>query len=193
MIYNNAFVSNVNALRCGAGGRPRAATRWCCKRRIGRFSPSVETVKMFLLYLLCCACADDQAACNLMWGWLFDKGRIVTDFICNFSGIFLFICKGLLWKKKKQQPDCLVFDEQRQQQRLQPLRGKDTPSSDSETGLEWRPWTMHEGGCQVLRSEILPPNPPPLAASSFLPCTVVYTWATVEHICQAKRGRTMKQ
>lgn len=44
-----------------------------------------------------------------------------------------------------------------------------------------------------LRSEILPPNPPPLAASSFLPSTVVYTWATVEHICRAKRGRTMKQ
>lgn len=153
----------------------------------------IENV-LFVSAVQCCACADDQAACNLMWGWLFDKGRIVTDFICNFSGIFLFYLRGLE-KKTQQRPDCLVLDEQRQQQqqRLLPLRGKDTPSSDSETGLEWRPWTMHEGGCQVLRSEILPPNPPPLAASSFLPRTVVYTWATVEHICRAKRGRTMQQ
>lgn len=37
------------------------------------------------------------------------------------------------------------------------------------------------------------PNPPPSGPSSFLLCTVVYTWATMNHICWKKRGRTMKQ
>lgn len=36
-------------------------------------------------------------------------------------------------------------------------------------------------------------QPPPPGPSSFLRCTVVYTWATMNHICWKKRGRTMKQ
>lgn len=36
------------------------------------------------------------------------------------------------------------------------------------------------------------PNPPPPGPSSFLRCTVVYTWATMNHIFWDKRGRTMR-
>lgn len=35
--------------------------------------------------------------------------------------------------------------------------------------------------------------PPPPGPSSFLRCTVVYTWATTNHVWWKKRGRTMKQ
>lgn len=50
------------------------------------------------------------------------------------------------------------------------------------TGQErWR-WTMQEGGCCVLWSEILLPTPTsitPLSPSSFLRCTVGCTWAAI--------------
>lgn len=36
-------------------------------------------------------------------------------------------------------------------------------------------------------------QPPPPGPSSFLRCTVVYTWATMNHVCWKKRGSTMKQ
>lgn len=36
-------------------------------------------------------------------------------------------------------------------------------------------------------------QPPPPGPSSFLRCTVVYTWATMNRVCWKKRGRTMKQ
>ena len=35
--------------------------------------------------------------------------------------------------------------------------------------------------------------PPPPSPSSFLRCTVVYTWATMNHVCWKKQGRTIKQ
>lgn len=190
MIYNNTFVRHVST-QSGAGGAGQPQG--------GAVRGELEDFKLKdwnFSFCICCAVLMTTASCiqSDMMGYCLQRHRHDRLYL-HFTKIFISLkpslekehMSSLAWP-------ALVFDEQ-QQQHLLPLEGQDTQS----TGRKQRNWagmaTVNNARGRLPGFMVWDPapNPPLLAASSFLRCTVVYTWATMKHIGWEKRGRTMKQ
>lgn len=137
-----------------------------------------------------------HAACNLICVLLDPYDACVK---LNNQALFAFQYNLLpaytSLHKNKVDSESRLSDEQQQQQPLLPLKGQDTQSAGRK---QWN-WAgmvaVNNAGGRLPGFMVWDPapNPPPLGPSSFLRCTVVYTWATMNHSCWKKRGRTMKQ